>query len=981
MKRLPALALALLAATSPTALLAQDAGAPDADGGAPAGDVTADAADEEEAVEVVVTGQREPGAVIGDIEPEIRLDPADIRAYGVGSVAELLEALGPQVGSARGRGEGRPIVLLDGRRIGGFGEIRDLPTEAILRVDILPEEVALSYGYRADQRVVNIVLRPRFRSYNAELEFGGPTAGGSSEFEVEAGVVRITRGERTNIDAEYERSSNLLESERDIIAAAPRNPFDLTGNITATDGGEIDPAFSAAAGSPVTVIGLPSGGITGAPGFATLLPGAGTANVTDTTPFRTLRPASDRASLNAVIARNLFGTQPVTVSLRAERTSSEALLGLPGVGIVVPGTNPFSPFADDVVISRFAGTNPLMRRSTGLETEASISANGDFSGSWRWSLSGNYTRTQNDSETDRGVDVAGLQAAVLAGDPSVNPFAPLTGGLPLLVDTARSVSNNAQVNGVVNGELFQLPAGAVRTTVRVGLSSLGQDSRSVRGGVPVETEIGRQRANGQLSVDLPVASRGRYVLSALGDLSLNANAEVEQLSDFGTLTTLGYGVRWSPFDPLQLIVSMNHEDGAPSPGQLANPLIATPNVRVFDFVRGETVDITRLDGGNPNLIADNRRVFSVNARLRPIEDTDLALSVDYTDTRIDDPIASFPAATAAVEAAFPDRFVRDATGRLLQIDNRAVNFDRSERRQIRWGINFSKPIESTLPRRIAAMREAGTLPAGTFGGGGFGGRGGFGGGRGRGGGGGAAAPAPAPAPVPEAGAAAAGGTPAAAPPAADGQTPPPAADAPPQRGPGARGGGGRGGGRGFGGRGGGGGGRLQFNAYHTILLADRIFIREGLPVLDLLDGGATGSSGGQSRHRVELQSGWSRDGIGARLSANWRSGTRVDGGVAGTESLEFSSLATFDLRLWADLGNQPELVARSPFLRGTRVSLRLDNIFDARQRVTDANGLVPLSYQPGYLDPVGRRVMISFRKLFLPSFREIREERRRERES
>jgi hypothetical protein len=38
-----------------------------------------------------------------------------------------------------------------------FGGIRDLPTEAILRVDILPEEVSLKYGYRADQKVVNFV--------------------------------------------------------------------------------------------------------------------------------------------------------------------------------------------------------------------------------------------------------------------------------------------------------------------------------------------------------------------------------------------------------------------------------------------------------------------------------------------------------------------------------------------------------------------------------------------------------------------------------------------------------------------------------------------------------------------------------------------------------------------------------------------------------------------------------------------------------
>ena len=53
-----------------------------------------------------------------------------------------------------------------------------------------------------------------------------------------------------------------------------------------------------------------------------------------------------------------------------------------------------------------------------------------------------------------------------------------------------------------------------------------------------------------------------------------------------------------------------------------------------------------------------------------------------------------------------------------------------------------------------------------------------------------------------------------------------------------------------------------------------------------------------------------------------------------------------------------------PFLRGMRVSLSIDNLFDARQQVRDRLGATPLSYQPGYLDPLGRSVRLSVRKLF-----------------
>jgi iron complex outermembrane receptor protein len=131
---------------------------------------------------------------------------------------------------------------------------------------------------------------------------------------------------------------------------------------------------------------------------------------------------------------------------------------------------------------------------------------------------------------------------------------------------------------------------------------------------------------------------------------------------------------------------------------------------VFDFVRGETVDITRRDGGNPGLVADNRSVMKLGLNYQPVQKLDLSFNVDYTKSIIRDPDRILPTATAEIEAAFPDRFVRDGSGRLVRIDNRPVNFARSEREQIRWGINFSAPIASPLSRKAAeefrARREA-----------------------------------------------------------------------------------------------------------------------------------------------------------------------------------------------------------------------------------------------------------------------------------
>ena len=50
--------------------------------------------------------------------------------------------------------------------------------------------------------------------------------------------------------------------------------------------------------------------------------------------------------------------------------------------------------------------------------------------------------------------------------------------------------------------------------------------------------------------------------------------------------------------------------------------------------------------------------------------------------------------------------------------------------------------------------------------------------------------------------------------------------------------------------------------------------------------------------------------------------------------------------------------------RGLRLSLSVNNLFDGHQRVRDANGNTPLSFQPDYLDPVGREIRFTVRKLF-----------------
>jgi len=58
------------------------------------------------------------------------------------------------------------------------------------------------------------------------------------------------------------------------------------------------------------------------------------------------------------------------------------------------------------------------------------------------------------------------------------------------------------------------------------------------------------------------------------------------------------------------------------------------------------------------------------------------------------------------------------------------------------------------------------------------------------------------------------------------------------------------------------------------------------------------------------------------------------------------------------------LTSKYPVLRGVRVTLNLNNLFNDSIRVRDTAGATPLAYQTGYLDPTGRVVSGNLRKLF-----------------
>lgn len=1007
--------------------------------------------------EIIVRSGRLKGQLFVDQPPLLELDEAAIAAEGVTSITDLIAQISARTGSARGRGGGQPVILVNGIRIGSFREFANYPPEALARVEVFPEEVAQRFGFPPDRRVINLILKDNYSNRQVDLEFEAPSRGGYSRSEQQLGLLKIADGGRINASIQFEDTTLLTEAERD---------------IPQTEG-----SVSQVAGDP------------------------------NPAAFRSLLADTFGLEANVAWAKAIIDSGTLlSANLNYARNESRSLDGL---NSVVLTDDPLS----DGVLRTFGEDTPL-GRTTASDTVSTAGSVTKPVNAFRLTSTFDGSFSETETAIDQRFDTQAFEDAALAGTLALDGPLPTSaeGGFDLA--TRRTITGESQTT--LDGPIAQLPGGEVLATFDFGLDWQRIESGDTRS--DQAAQLTRRRLSTGTNLVVPLTSSREGFADALGSFTLNLQAGVEDLSDFGVLGDWNAGLTWAPLDGLDLSVTYIFREVAPSLSSLGDPQITSLNVPVFDLSTGETVLANVTTGGNPDLPAETQRdlKFAANWEL-PFWDGS-RLTVEYIRNRSDDVVSAFPQITPEIEAAFPERITRDADGRLISVDRRSVSFaeTRANRLQFTFSTNGS----------IGAPPGG---PGGFGGGGGGGGRSGLAVGGG-GGGGGRAAAAVVPVPVPGAtpappgagggaaptadqreqfmafrarlcaddgqvfleklvaaiesgadisaefpgvdparlapmltrvrgadgkvdparlaelrtricsidpammGGAPAGGAPGGAPagaPAAnpqfaafreracgpdgttaiaelvgkidrgedvsaelpgvdpafiklaidgsrgpDGTIPPEAlaqfktrfcaaAPAPPAGGGVAAAGGGAPAGgpafnplaqRSFPGW------RYFFNLTHTIELDNTILIAPGLAPLDQLDGQATGAFG-LPRHSSRLEAGLFGKGMGFRLSGIYTGATRLDGsGLPGSTDLLFDDIATFNLRIFANLG---EVTGKNEgFLKDFRVSLVADNIFDAQRKVRDSNGDTPINYQPFVIDPLGLYLGIDLRKLF-----------------
>ncbi len=893
---------------------------------------------------IVVRAERVRGQLLVEQAPLLELDQDDIASEGVTSIADLVTQITNQTGSARGRSSGgRPVILVNGIRIGSFRELRSYPPEALEKVEVFPEEVAQRFGFSPDRRVINLILKENYSSREIELEFEGPSRGGYIALEQEFGYLKIADGARINVNFEARDLSLLTEAERDLIQT-PSSISDLAS----------DP---------------------------------------DQAEFRSLVADSLQLEGSVSWAKALIesGTA-LSANLNYERNQSRSLSGLNVVELTDPsGASLFRTFGED---------DPLEQR-TSTDTYSTSGSLTRPLGPFRLTATVDASLAESETEIDRRFDTSNLIEDALAGNLAIDGALPTSADAGF--DVARSRNWSAESKFTARGPIAQLPAGELITTFDAGYSWTRIESEDTR--TIGETQLTRGDLEGGVNLVVPITSRREGFADSLGSFTLNAQLGFDYLSDFGTLTDWSAGLTWSPFGNLDLTATYIRREVAPSLSNLGSPEIITLNAPVFDFTTGETVLATVTSGGNPDLLAETQSdwKFGLNWQLPFWRGTRFV--AEYIRNRSDDVTSDFPVLTDEIEDAFPGRVTRDANGTLIALDQRPVTFveTRSERLQFSlfrrgsWGeaapgqggggppsgavragrsgdtpsgrrgdppseeqraafmqfreqvcaddgldvltrlVNAAESGEDLsgqipgfnperfqrilsrvrdengeiTPERLGQFRErfCSREPGMRRGGGG--------------------------------------------PPGAGQGGPPQGAggqQSRPPRNPLASG---------FGrdGR-----GRYFVSLSHTIELENEILIAPGLERLDLLNGDATGAFG-QARHSTRLEAGIFRNGKGLRLSGRYTGSARIDGtGLPGSSDLFFDDLATVDVRVFANLDQLFGI--EDGFLKNVRVFLRADNIFDARRRVTDGDGDTPINYQPFLIDPTGRFIGFDIRKLF-----------------
>jgi hypothetical protein len=246
-----------------------------------------------------------------------------------------------------------------------------------------------------------------------------------------------------------------------------------------------------------------------------------------------------------------------------------------------------------------------------------------------------------------------------------------------------------------------LPAG----TLRLNLSGRVSGSRTSTETKLAHADYSSRNSQVGATVSVPLIDRKQFD-GRLGDLSASLSA-TRVGSDAGHGDSLASGFYWMMGKRLSLDGSWSRSTDAPTDTQRFAPINYGDPRLIYDYRTGQSVEITPTTGGNPDLRTSRRDSMTVGARVGSFSPWRINTAFKLTHGVSANAIGGLPEPSVEVEAAFPERFRRDAAGRLVAIDQRPINIQRSSSTTLSTNLNLSIPLGAPVKpggrRRLAQV--------------------------------------------------------------------------------------------------------------------------------------------------------------------------------------------------------------------------------------------------------------------------------------
>lgn len=395
----------------------------------------------------------------------------------------------------------------------------------------------------------------------------------------------------------------------------------------------------------------------------------------------------------------IAGNNTTQLGVHAERDSALLAQERPAYIEGHPGYEPLSlrPSAE-TVSGNLALTRPLGKWATSLNVQVRAR--------WDRSISLNDDVPVESRHSSRNLVVIGGLNGTVRG---WSLQAALTGLVSATEQSGLADADSRQQSIAMaltaSRQAFDVPAGPAT----VSLSAQGSYSRTTSTAAGTRRTFSARDANlnGTLTIPLwraPPPGPGSSARWGLGTASLTLGANMRE-SDAGRGQGLNAGLIWSPLQKLRLNGSWSTSSDSISDTQRFEPEYYGSPITVFDFTTGESAEVLPLLGGMPDLRQPRFDRLSLSVSAGPVTPWSLSGSVSLQRSNAVDSIGALPAVTPELEAAFPDRFRRDANGRLVVIDRRPINFDSVLSESLASNLSVTFPLGSAGPgKRRGTLR-------------------------------------------------------------------------------------------------------------------------------------------------------------------------------------------------------------------------------------------------------------------------------------